>query len=496
MPDQTGESPGEAERNPLFMKKIISFALASLMLTTVACSKTNEPGTTVRIPETPAEQSVQNMERAMALVDRAIACYFEGAGMTMSRSYNPFMGTRSDEKASVWMYGASIEAVNAILRGLKTQQREGIPQLYDQHFQRYTELLAQLYENADYYAGTYTLTSFTQTRKWTVYGVNRGGDKGSAQVEGILNVYDDQHWLIREFIEAYKLTGDNTYLEKAEYLTEYVLDGWDCTLDAAGNENGGIPWGPGYTTKHSCSNGPLISPLVWLYEIYKEKDDVTTHRFIDIDKSRKSETVRKSRYYLDFAKKIYDWQKSTLLRADGVYHDMRGGCDNCAVVYETVDGVRYRANTPLTRSEGQAHSYNCGSMLSGAADLYRVTRLSEYLDDFQRLSDVSFSYFGKLNQNVSGYYTYSVLGFSNWFNNVMMRGWVDGHKFYPSVSAPLASFQANLDYGWSHFLRDGLLPTNLLVGWNQDRGKNNVEGQFIFAFAAEYATLARYELEK
>ena len=166
------------------------------------------------------------------------------------------------------------------------------------------------------------------------------------------------------------------------------------------------------------------------------------------------------------------------------------------MAYEWVGGVRYRANTQLTRSEGEALSYNCGTMLSGAADLYRVTRLDEYLEDFQQLSDASFNYFGKLNQNVPGYYTYSVLGFNDWFNGVMMRGWVDGHKFYPSVSAPLASFQANLDYAWSHFLRNGLLPTNLLVGWNQDRGKNNVDGQFIFAFAAEYAGLARYELEK
>lgn len=471
--------------------------LCSLLLTTVACSKTNEPGDKpAPVPETAAELSVQNMTRAMTLVDKAIESYFEGVGMTMSRYYNPFTGLNAEEKASVWMYGSSIEAVNAILRGLKTQKREGISELYDQHFERYTALLKQLYENADYYLGTYTLTSFTQTKQWTVYGVNRGNEKGAAEVEGIMNVYDDQQWLIREFIEAYKQTGDKTYLDKAEYLTEYVLDGWDCTLDENGIENGGIPWGPGYTTKHSCSNGPMVSPLVWLYEIYKGKDDVTTHRYIDYDKSRKSETVKKSRYYLDFAKKIYDWQKSTLLRADGVYHDMRGGCANCNVVYETVGGVRYRANTPLTRSEGEAISYNCGSMLSGAADLYRVTRMDEYLEDFQRLTDASFSYFAKPDQNVPGYCTYTILGFNDWFNGVMMRGWLDGHKYYASVEKPLGTFQANLDYGWSHFLRDNLLPTNLLVGWNQDRGKNNVDGQFIFAFAAEYAGLARYELEK
>ncbi len=479
------------------MKKIITIAFCTLLAVSVACSKTNEPTTTVHLPENSRELSVQNLTRAMALTDTAIDCYFEGTGMVMSRYYNPFSGTKQSEIGSVWMYTSAIEAVNAVLHGLTVQKKEGITELYDQHFERYKALLANLYENADYYLGTFTLTSFTQTKRWTVYAVNRGNDKGSAEVAGIMNVYDDQQWLIRELLDAYKLTGEQTYLQKAEYLTEYVLDGWDCTLDESGVENGGIPWGPGYTTKHACSNGPMISPLVWLYELYKGKDDTITSRYIDYDNKRKTEVVKKSRYYLDFAKKIYDWQKQTLLRADGVYYDMRGGCvGSCDVVYETVDGVRYRANTKLSRSEGSAISYNCGSMLSAAADLYRVTRLDEYLTDFQQLSDSSFNYFGKLGENVPGYYTYAVTGFNDWFNGIMMRGYVDGHKFYPSVSTAIDSFQANLDYGYTHFLKNGLLPVNLLVGWNMDKGKNNVDGQFIFAFAAEYAGLARYELEK
>ncbi|NDV80342.1 hypothetical protein, partial [Dysgonomonas sp. 511] len=31
-------------------------------------------------------------------------------------------------------------------------------------------------------------------------------------------------WLIRELLEAYKLTGKADYLTEAEYLTDYVLD--------------------------------------------------------------------------------------------------------------------------------------------------------------------------------------------------------------------------------------------------------------------------------
>ena len=48
-----------------------------------------------------------------------------------------------------------------------------------------------------------------------------------------------------------------------------------------GNVYGGITWGPGYVTKHSCSNGPIVSPLVWLYELYKDKSDVISYVYID-----------------------------------------------------------------------------------------------------------------------------------------------------------------------------------------------------------------------
>src|SRR5690606_8220710 len=149
-----------------------------------------------------------------------------------------------------------------------------------------------------YYEGTFELTSYTQTREWTVYGVHRAATPGTAKVAGIENVYDDQQWLVRELLHAHKLTGDHRYLTQAEYLTEYVLDGWDSTLDESGKENGGIPWGPGYTTKHSCSNGPFISSLVWLHEQYAGSDEEITHRYVTADNKRETKRMKKSDYYL------------------------------------------------------------------------------------------------------------------------------------------------------------------------------------------------------
>jgi hypothetical protein len=208
--------------------------------------------------------------------------------------------------------------------------------------------------------------------------------------------------------------------------------------------------------------------------------------------------MKKSEYYLKFAENIYDWQKRTLLRSDEVYDDMLGGCDayNCEIQYEWVGGVRYRANAPLSGTAGPAITYNSGTMLSGAADLYRVTGDKAYLLDAQKLSDASFKYFAKPASNKPGCYTYELNGYRNWFNGVLMRGYVDVYSYYNGVDKYIDSFQKNLDYGYKNYLHRGLLPHDLLSGWKSNPDENNNAAMFSFAFAAEYANLARYELEK
>ncbi len=444
------------------------------------------------------ELTEQNLIRAMEIADKAFSTYFSGNSMVLARYYNPFTQERSEEKGSIWMYTSAIEAVNAILHSLELNKLNGNETLHDQHFERYVELLDKLYQNADYYLGTFRLTSYTQTREWSVYGVHRSPAKGSAKVAGIENVYDDQMWLIRELIESYELTGDEDYLEKAEYLTEYVLDGWDCTYNSDGNETGGITWGPGYVTKHACSNGPMVSPLVWLHELYEGKKDEITSRYIDADDraSRLSKQVKKSEYYLEYAKKIYNWQKENLLRNDGVYDDMMGGCSPGKPQVETINGVAYRKGIHCQDRVGPAITYNSGTMLSGAADLFRATVDGAYLKDAVQLANASFSYFAKPDVNIPGYYSYDVSGFRNWFNGVLMRGLVDVYPHYVNVDEFINSFQKNLDHGYEHFLFNGILPTNLLTGWNSDVDKNNTEAMFSFAFAAQYAKLAEYEIVK
>jgi predicted alpha-1,6-mannanase (GH76 family) len=492
------------------MKKLFTFLLTCCLSVTVACSESGpnkenggENGNGGETPGTidSGNLAEQNLLRAIQMADSAVAAHFTGSGMTMARYYNPYTKARS-ETGSIWDYTAAVEAVNAVMHTLKAFKDHGKNELYNAHFERYTTLLARLYDNTDYYRGTFSLTSYTRSREsnqqWSVYAVSRNSSKNKADVTGIHNVYDDQEWFIRELLESYKLTGEVAYLEKAEYLTEYVLDGWDCTYDAAGEEVGGIPWGPGYATKHACSNGPIISPLVWLHEIYKGKNDEIKHYYIDAAdrKTRRTQMKKKSDYYLEFAKKVYTWQKRYLLRSDGVYDDLRGGDNNKVNDTEVISSQTYKKSVALGNSAGPAITYNSGTVLSGAVDLYRATNEGVYLNDAKMLSDASFSYFAKFGTDVTGYYTYDISGHRNWFNGVLMRAYAEAYPVYKDVSVCLKSFQDNLDYAYTNFFYKGFLPNNLLVGWSRETSNNKVQGMFTLAFAAEYAVLARYEIEK
>lgn len=484
------------------IKRILPVMIVSASVLTCACgdsdNKGDEPVSPDKpgIPEQTDNLAERNLSRAIEMIDAAVDNYFTGPAM--SRYYNPYNDQKSSELGSVWMYTSSIEAVNAAMHSMQALKEKGSSKLYDQNFNRYKELLARLTEGAEYYRGSFTLTSYTGTNTWSPLGVDRGTSPGSANTEGIHNVYDDQMWFIREMIEAYRVSGEKKYLESAEYLTDYVLDGWDCTLDASGKENGGFTWGPGYITKHACSNGPMISPLVWLHEIYKDSPDVITYKIIDKDNKRVEVTRRKADRYLDIAKATYDWQKSHLLDpATGVYSDMMGGDDsNGQIRYEMVDGERYRAHTHLRDRVGEYYTYNSGSTLSGLVDLYRVTGDASYLADIKDLTSKSFSRFATLGQQVPGYYSFDINGFRPWFDGVLMRAYVESYPVCPEAGKCAEAFQDNLDYAWENFQYKHMLPTSLLVGWNRENTRNSTEGMFTFGYAAEYAVLSRYQLQK
>lgn len=457
-----------------------------------------------------ADAARQNAERALAIID---ATWEKGAIDRYRNNPTPqdlaiadviHTGEEAPSGPSdVWPYTAAIEAHNSLLEafdaiaGLDPECRTFV----ENNRGRVETRLLQLIDNLDWYRGSCRLASYAVTEKEVrPFAVPRAAARNSADVSGILNVYDDQMWIARELIRAWRLTGRRDCLDLAVYLVDYCLEGWDCWRDAEGNEYGGITWGPGYNSKHACSNGPIIQPLAWLAEIYSdlELDDLLTDaekafKFYYRDSSDKvcvEKNMPRSKYYLDFAAKVYDWQRRNLLDNEkGIYRDMLGA-DNTVIV---TGG--YRRHVDTGNATGSYFSYNTGTMISGGAELYRLTGEESYLDDLDVSTKGSFSEFARSVRS-KGTYEFrtdesALNGFNTWFNNVLIRSYADALPYCRNAYASegLGYMRKNLDYAFENkeFNKGNLLPVNLLDGW-KDEERTKPFHQF--AFASEYGVMA------
>ena len=443
-------------------------------------------------------RQIEDLQRAITLLDETMSKSFTGSDLRMFDTYDTSTHKGSGT-ADVWPYTAALEAHCSVLEALELL-KDYEPQLYADHHDRLVTRLRSLYDNLAYYRGSLTLVSYAQQKTWRIFGVHRGA-RNRANVAGIENVYDDQMWICRELVRAYRLTGDDDYLAEAYNLAEYCIDGWDCCLDNNGNEYGGISWGPGYNSKHSCSNGPLIQPLVWLHEIYAARgdDEVANYKyvFIEPDNTRSFELRLPSEVFKEFAEKIYAWQKKNLLNTStGVYYDMLGA--DGTIQYVKIGNRSYRDHVATGNRGGTAYTYNTGTMVAGSAELGRLTGTKAYFDENARLCSSSISQFTKaVTKDGASYRRFptdekATSGFNCWFNNVLIRACVDTYEMgnssaKRSAKVLLESIQDDLDYAWEHYLQDGCLPIDLLDGW---KGTTVTKGFHQLAFASEYAMLA------
>lgn len=446
---------------------------------------------------------VRSLERAMTVADAAWEKTIVGTPTNLYMA--DVCSTQNNERSGpsdVWPYTAAIEAHCSILEALETAKSIH-PDLYANHRDRYVTRLAQLIDNLEYYRGTLTLSSYANRQVWKPFAVPRASNRGRANVSGILNVYDDQMWLARELIRAYRLTGNVSYLAEATSLTDYVLDGWDCWRDGNGREYGGITWGPGYNSKHACSNAPIIQPLVWLHGIYKDRGEEYTLHYRDADGERQQEKLNRSQAYLDWARKVYAWQKANLLVTSGsdrgVYADMMGA-EN-VIQYVTEGRVQYRAHVDTGSKTGTAYPYNSGTMLAGATELYVATGEDAYLTDLRSLAISCYTRFATTQRGGTRFVEFTnndataENGFMTWFIDVLLRAFIDAEPYVENNRLLLAldGHLANLDNAFENYNRGNLLPIHLTSGWGTEV---KTKGFHQFTFASEYAMLANRLLQQ
>lgn len=151
------------------------------------------------------------------------------------------------------------------------------------------------------------------------------------------NVFnDDMLWLANACVRAYNATQDTDYKNTAIYLWGIIKQSWS---DVFG---GGITWKQNTPFgKNAVSNAPAAILAMRLYELDKKPED------------------------LDWAKKIYNWQKNTLVDP------------NDGTVWDNISIV----NGATVINKNWVFTYNMGTWIGAGLRLYHATGNASYLLD-------------------------------------------------------------------------------------------------------------------
>jgi hypothetical protein len=148
--------------------------------------------------------------------------------------------------------------------------------------------------------------------------------------------YDDNVWIVLALADAYDLSRDTAYRDRAEATFAFVLSGEDDKL------GGGIYWHEQKkTSKNTCSNAPAVAAALRLNQITGKPA------------------------YLETAKRLYQWTNAHLQDSDGLYFDN-------VKLDGTVDKTKW--------------SYNTALMIRSNVLFHAITKDEKYLTEAQRLA--------------------------------------------------------------------------------------------------------------
>jgi hypothetical protein len=206
--------------------------------------------------------------------------------------------------------------------------------------------------------------------------------------------YDDNEWVGIELVRMYELTHSTAALGSAEAIMAFVMAGWD--TDPEHVCPGGIPFSNAADNneRNTVTDGPGAELAVRLYQL---TGNVA---------------------YLQFAEQAYNWTRTCLFQANGLYADHIGAHGAIARVY---------------------WSYNQGTMIGAGTLLYQATGNSAYLYEARQTAKVALAY-----------YTPELLGselpffVSVYFRNMLYLDSVTHDPPGPKLAQPY------VDYAWQH----------------------------------------------
>jgi len=178
-------------------------------------------------------------------------------------------------------------------------------------------------------------------RYWDAKAKVPGYEPSPTAGNGSDKYYDDNQWMVITFMEAYELTRDVKYLDRAAATLAFSLSGWDDVL------GGGIWWHEGKKggAKNTCANAPAAVAALAVGRYRESKENV------------------------QWAHKLVKWTSEQLQDKDGLFLDNKraadGQVDRRKFTYNTA--LMLRANLGLYRVRAAAEKAGERELAEGAA---------------------------------------------------------------------------------------------------------------------------------
>ncbi|MBN2765977.1 MAG: glycosyltransferase [Paludibacteraceae bacterium] len=234
------------------------------------------------------------------------------------------------------------------------------------------------------------------------YGSSTNGFTG-----GGTRFYDDNAIVGISLIEAYHITKEPRFLERAARIVPFLESGFDNMLGGAiwWNEDEKNISGNANSNKPACANGYAT---LFLLEYYKACP----------------ETERAA--VLSFAKSLYKW----------LFENLRDPADKC--YWNDLNTAGAVNKTKWT--------YNTGVMIQNGIRLYQITGEQRYLNEAIESAQGAYDFFVKTRNNIP--FTYP--DHDPWFNTKLLRGYIDLQPYYKNADNYIQAYYKFTNYGYDN----------------------------------------------
>lgn len=234
------------------------------------------------------------------------------------------------------------------------------------------------------------------------YGSSTNGFTG-----GGTRFYDDNAIVGISLMEAYNITKEQRFLERAARIVPFLESGFDSMLGGAiwWNEDEKNISGNANSNKPACANGYATLFLLEYYKACPETEKAAV---------------------LSFAKNLYKW----------LFENLRDPADKC--YWNDLNTAGAVNKTKWT--------YNTGVMIQNGVRLYQITGEQRYLNEAIESAQGAYDFFVKTRNNIP--FTYP--DHDPWFNTKLLRGYIDLQPYYKNADNYIQAYYKFTNYGYDN----------------------------------------------